>query len=43
MPGLAADKITGTAFHVESDQYGVIEDMPMIVTSLQSFYLKQHI
>ena len=41
MPGLAADNLPDTAFHVERDQYGVIEDMHMIVGSILAFYLKQ--
>jgi phosphoheptose isomerase len=28
-------------FHVESDQYGVIEDMHMAAGSILAFYLKQ--
>ena len=43
MPGLAADNITGTAFHLGSDQYDFIEEMHMIVGPIQSFNLKQRI
>lgn len=33
--------IADVVFHVDSDQYGVIEDMHMIVGSILAFYLKQ--
>ena len=39
--GRALRKLADTVFHVESDQYGVIEDMHMIVGSILAFYLKQ--
>jgi D-sedoheptulose 7-phosphate isomerase len=39
--GGALRKLADTTFHVESDQYGVIEDMHMIVGSILAFYLKQ--
>jgi D-sedoheptulose 7-phosphate isomerase len=34
-------KLSDVAFHVDSDQYGVIEDMHMAVGSILAFYLKQ--
>jgi len=34
-------KLSDVLFHVESDQYGVIEDMHMAVGSILAFYLKQ--
>jgi D-sedoheptulose 7-phosphate isomerase len=39
--GGALRKLADTSFHVDSDQYGVIEDMHMIVGSILAFYLKQ--
>ena len=42
MPGLGAlQQMADTAFHVDGGQYGVIEDMHMIVGSILAFYLKQ--
>lgn len=42
MPGLGAlQKMADTAFHLEGRQYGVIEDMHMIVGSTLAYYLKQ--
>ena len=34
-------KLSDVLFHVDSDQYGVIEDMHMAVGSILAFYLKQ--
>jgi D-sedoheptulose 7-phosphate isomerase len=34
-------KMVDVCFHVESDQYGVIEDMHMAAGSILAFYLKQ--
>lgn len=34
-------KLSDIVFHVDSDQYGVIEDMHMAVGSIIAFYLKQ--
>jgi len=39
--GGALRKLADTAFYVESDQYGVIEGMHMVVGSILAFYLKQ--
>lgn len=34
-------KLVDTCLHVESDQYGIIEDLHMAVGSILAFYLKQ--
>ena len=42
MPGPEAlQQMADTAFHVEGYQYGVIEDMHMMIGSILDFYLKQ--